>query len=150
MLHDTINQQVMNIATNKNSEHINDYRHLDPNSAPHSRKASSNLSEFKYNEEEIEFHGDPDIVGLVQFNTDMGHVALNVFETYTLFNLLGQGISHIHEKIQETSSQYQVIEQRQKNLISKCDEIEVLLSTIKNGNPNKKLSKIERNQEMRY
>lgn len=39
-------------------------------------------------EEVIEFYGDPNLEGLVRFNADMGHVSLNIFETFTVFDLI--------------------------------------------------------------
>ena len=39
-------------------------------------------------DEEIIFYGDPAMVSLVQFNADMGHIALNIFETFTVFDLI--------------------------------------------------------------
>lgn len=41
-------------------------------------------------EEEVEFFGDPALEGLVRFNADMGHVSLNIFETFSVFDLMMQ------------------------------------------------------------
>ena len=44
----------------------------------------------------IEFYGDPSMLGLVQFNADMSHIAMNIFETFTLFDLFGKGAQSLN------------------------------------------------------
>lgn len=76
------------------------------------------------NDQQIEFYGDPAVVGLVQFNADMGHIAMNVFETFTVFDLIGRGNQAMNESLQLIQSQNSIILQRQDKVESKLDEIE--------------------------
>ena len=52
--------------------------------------------DFEEEEEMIEFYGDPSMLGLVQFNADMSHIAMNIFETFTLFDLFGKGAQSLN------------------------------------------------------
>eukprot|EP00347_Sterkiella_histriomuscorum_P023172 403335679 len=83
------------------------------------------------NEQQIEFFGDPAMLGIVQLNADMGHIAMNVFETFTLFDLVSQSVQQNNENLQSISSQNSIIQQRQDNVDNKLDLIEQQLLIIK-------------------
>eukprot|EP00347_Sterkiella_histriomuscorum_P004721 403359363 len=82
------------------------------------------------NEQQIEFYGDPAVVGLVQFNADMGHIAMNVFETFTIFDLICKSNQQVNESIQLISAQNEITLQRQDNMDMKMDEMELKFQLI--------------------
>jgi hypothetical protein len=82
-------------------------------------------------EEVIEFYGDPNLEGLVRFNADMGHVSLNIFETFTVFDLIQKQNQCLFESLQLIESQNSIIEQRQDNIEHKLEELEQQLLKIR-------------------
>lgn len=82
-------------------------------------------------EEEVEFFGDPALEGLVRFNADMGHVSLNIFETFSVFDLMMQANQSMFESLQLIESQNSIIEQRQDNLELKLGELGQQLIKLK-------------------
>eukprot|EP00347_Sterkiella_histriomuscorum_P013799 403363320 len=70
---------------------------------------------------QVEYFGDPSMLGLVQFNADMSHIAMNIFETYTAFDMLNKS-QYDHQILQQdTSNKLALIQQRQQN-VEKCLE----------------------------
>ena len=45
---------------------------------------------MEFLEEEIEFYGDPNLEGIIKFNHEMGHIGLNIIETYSVFDMIKQ------------------------------------------------------------
>lgn len=60
----------------------------------------------------------------MQFNADMNHIALNIFDTFTLFDLVKQGSNHLNETIQEIEYQKAIVDSRVDNIENKLEEIE--------------------------
>eukprot|EP00347_Sterkiella_histriomuscorum_P012023 403370187 len=89
------------------------------------------VQEINEKDQFLEFKGDSDMVGLLQFNTDMSHIAMNIFETFSIFDSIDQRNKLKQIALQEIRQQSQVIEQRQENVDRKLNEIEQQLKKLK-------------------
>eukprot|EP00347_Sterkiella_histriomuscorum_P022619 403337800 len=87
-------------------------------------------NELFLNDQQLEYYGDPSMMSLVQFNADMGHIAMNVFETYSVFEIINSSLLQQRKSLQEIHSQNTVIQQRQDNMDRKLDEIEQQLTSL--------------------
>eukprot|EP00347_Sterkiella_histriomuscorum_P001398 403372187 len=102
-------------------------------SKQHQSQTASDLafSKVKISVEDIEFRGDPAVEQMLQFNVDMNNISLNIFETFTLFDMYKQSARGLGEHVQNIWSQKQIVQQRQNNMEAKLQSIENQLDKIK-------------------
>eukprot|EP00347_Sterkiella_histriomuscorum_P018807 403344102 len=91
----------------------------------------NNLAQEEEVHEELqEYVDEPDMIGLLQFNNDMNHIAMNIFETFTIFDYVDQINKSKHHTLQDIRQQNQTIDLRQENIDRKLDEIEQQLEKL--------------------
>jgi hypothetical protein len=69
----------------------------------------------------------------------MGHVSLNVFETYTVFDLINKQNQNLSDSLTLIEQQNHKIEEHQSTIDTRLDELEYHLKKLKELKGNKRL-----------
>jgi hypothetical protein len=76
---------------------------------------------------------------LLHFNSDMGHVSLNIFETFTAFDLINKQSQAMTENLSLIEEQNQKIAEHQSVIDVRLDELEYYLIKLKELKGKKRL-----------
>ena len=75
----------------------------------------------------------------MHFNSDMGHVSLNIFETFTAFDLINKQSQAMTENLSLIEEQNQKIAEHQSVIDVRLDELEYYLIKLKELKGKKRL-----------